>query len=58
VNLTIFIDRETGTWGIAGDLVIAEVPESQVNAMETMSDSELIELAYSIEHTGNYRRVK
>jgi hypothetical protein len=48
-SFRIFIDRQTGTWGMASDLVIATVPESQVNDMETMSDSEIIEVAYQLE---------
>jgi len=47
----IFIDRTTGTWGMANDLVIATLPENRVDDMETMSDSQLIEMAYRLEET-------
>ena len=45
----IYIDRQTGTWGMAHDLVIATVPEQTVNDLETMSDSSIIEVAYALE---------
>jgi hypothetical protein len=45
----IYIDRQTGTWGSASDLVIATLPEDQVDNLETMSDSEIIEVAYKLE---------
>jgi hypothetical protein len=49
----VYIDRQTGTWGIEGDLVTAEIPEELVNQMEEMSDSQLIQLAYKWEDTKN-----
>lgn len=45
----IYIDRQTGTWGIATDLVITTVSEDVVNSMEEMSDSDLIQFAYKLE---------
>jgi hypothetical protein len=45
----IYIDRQTGTWGDANDIVIREIPMEEVNAMEEMSDSQLIQLAYQWE---------
>jgi hypothetical protein len=48
-NYHVYIDRQTGTWGMERDLVTAEIPESQVDDMETMSDTQLIQLAYQWE---------
>jgi hypothetical protein len=45
----VYIDRQTGTWGIATDLVMTTVAEHVVNSMEEMSDSELIQFAYVLE---------
>jgi hypothetical protein len=52
-NYHVYIDRQTGTWGMEGDLVTAEIPEETVNSMESMSDSQLIKLAYQWEDAKN-----
>jgi hypothetical protein len=49
VSYHIYIDRTTGTWGLERDLVIAEVKESTIDNMETMSNSQLIKLASELE---------
>jgi hypothetical protein len=45
----IYIDRQTGTWGSAQDLVIKEIPEEEVNALEELGDSSIREIAYKWE---------
>lgn len=50
--MQIYIDRSTGTWGIAHDLVVMDVPEEEANKLEEMSDSEIIERAYAWEEHG------
>ena len=45
----IYIDRTTGTWGFAHDIVEKEIPESEVDAMEALSDNQIREKAYAWE---------
>lgn len=40
--LKIYIDRTTGTWGLASDLEILDATSIDLDALENMSDSEII----------------
>lgn len=40
--MNIFIDTKTGTWGDPEGLVLAEISTFQLNALDNMSDSEII----------------
>lgn len=41
--MKIYVDLESGTWGVASNLVVVEVPDTDI--FDSMSDSEIIEYA-------------
>ena len=45
----IYIDKVTGTWGDANDLVIVDAPNFVVNWLDGLSDSEITKFAKQAE---------